>query len=121
MHNRVFLIASSLTGIIANKVDITPHDMYSSSVGALGCKLNTNRVAYWPSPVDCDNICVKLTYDERSLYLLKIDQSAGAYDVSYDAWNYLAFGEATTVNPHMGGAISMIYEFVDADNYKVHL
>lgn len=31
---------------------ITPHDMYSSSVGVLGCKIDTNRVAYWPQSVD---------------------------------------------------------------------
>lgn len=29
----------------SQSASITPHDMYSSSVGALGCKLDTNRVA----------------------------------------------------------------------------
>jgi hypothetical protein len=60
----------------------TPHDKYSSSVGVLGCKINTNRVAYWPGSVDCNNICVKLSYNGRSVNLLRIDQSGGAYDVS---------------------------------------
>ena len=31
-------------------ITVTPHEQYSSSIGALGCKLNTNRVAYWPEP-----------------------------------------------------------------------
>ncbi len=55
-------------------VSVTPHDMYSSSVGVLGCKINTNRVAYWPMSVDCDNICVQVSYQGRSLNLLRIDQ-----------------------------------------------
>jgi hypothetical protein len=32
--------------------------MYSSSAGVLGCKVNTDRIAYWPMAVDCHNICV---------------------------------------------------------------
>ncbi|CAM1509402.1 Fc.00g031410.m01.CDS01 [Cosmosporella sp. VM-42] len=95
---------------------ITPHEQYSSSVGVLGCKINTNRVAYWPSSVGCDNICVKVSYGGRSLYLLKIDQSGGAYDISYDAWNQLAFGVSATVEPHQGGGISMTIEDVAASN-----
>lgn len=30
-------------------ISVTPHVEYSSSVSVLGCKTNTNRVAYWPS------------------------------------------------------------------------
>lgn len=93
---------------------VTPHEQYSSSIGVLGCLINTNRVAYWPMGVDCNNICVKVTNGDRSLTLLKIDQSGGAYDISYDAWNYLGFGESATKDPHMGGGIPMNYEFVDA-------
>ena len=54
----------------------TPHDSYSSSIGVLGCKVNTNRVAYWPGSVDCNNICVSLSYEDRSVNLLRVDQSS---------------------------------------------
>lgn len=93
---------------------ITPHESYSSSVGVIGCKINTNRVAYWPSPVDCNDICVKISYQGRSLNVLKIDTSGGAFDISYDAWNYLGFGVSATEDPRMGGGISMEYESVPA-------
>ncbi|KAG7402708.1 hypothetical protein Forpe1208_v012116 [Fusarium oxysporum f. sp. rapae] len=95
-------------------VSITPHDQYSSSIGVLGCKINTNRVAYWPRSVDCNNICVKVSYEGRSLYLLNIDSSGGAYDISYDAWNYLGFGKSASIDPQLGGGITMNYEFVHA-------
>jgi hypothetical protein len=101
-------------GAAAKGVWTTPHDSYSSSVGVLGCKVNTNRVAYWPGSVDCNNICVKLSYGERSVHLLRVDQSGGAYDISYDAWNYLQTGESATANPIAGGAVAMEYEDVDA-------
>ncbi|KAK1771945.1 hypothetical protein QBC33DRAFT_555102 [Phialemonium atrogriseum] len=90
-------------------VSVTPHDMYSSSVGVLGCYINTNRVAYWPGSVDCNNICIKLSYGGRSVNLLRIDQSGGAYDVSYDAWNYLYTGFSAKDQPAAGGAIAMDY------------
>jgi hypothetical protein len=93
---------------------VTPHAQYSSSIGVPGCKIDTNRVAYWPGSVDCNNICVKVTNGDRSLTLLKIDSSAGAHDISYDAWNYLGFGSSATADPHMGDGIAMDYEFVDA-------
>ncbi|KAF2666399.1 hypothetical protein BT63DRAFT_428172 [Microthyrium microscopicum] len=92
----------------------TPHDSYSSSVGVLGCYVNTNRIAYWPMSVDCTNICVSLSYGGRSVYLLRVDQSGGAYDVSYDAWNYLITGSSATSKPTAGGATEMQYEAVDA-------
>jgi hypothetical protein len=94
----------------------TPHDSYSSSVGVLGCKINTNRVAYWPASVDCNNICVQLSYEGRSVNLLRIDQSGGAYDVSYDAWNYLYTGYSAEVKPVTGGAIAMEYQNLDASS-----
>jgi hypothetical protein len=101
---------------IADSVTVwaTPHASYSSSVGVLGCKINTDRVAYWPMSVDCTNICVSLSYGGRSVYLLRIDQSGGAYDVSYDAWNYLLTGSSATSKPTAGGATPMEYEMVDA-------
>ncbi|OAQ61459.1 cerato-platanin [Pochonia chlamydosporia 170] len=97
---------------------ITPHDQYSSSIGVIGGKINTNRVAYWPMGVNCNDICVKVSYKGRSVHLLKIDQSGGAHDISYDAWNYLAFGKSAKDEPHTGGGIAMDYEFVDADECK---
>ena len=94
-------------------VPVTPHDSYSSSVGVLGCKINTNRVAYWPIAIDCNNICVSLSYSGRSVYLLRIDQSGGAHDVSYDAWNYLITGKSASSDPTAGGAVNMETENVD--------
>ncbi|KAM0541351.1 hypothetical protein ACHAPJ_013271 [Fusarium lateritium] len=92
----------------------TPHDSYSSSIGVLGCKVNTNRIAYWPNSVDCNNICVALTYEDRTVHLLRIDQSQGAHDVSYDAWNYLYTGYSATDKPTAGGPVEMTFENVDA-------
>ncbi|PNY29750.1 Uncharacterized protein TCAP_00337 [Tolypocladium capitatum] len=97
-------------------VGATPHDSYSSSVGVLGCKINTNRVAYWPNAVHCDNVCVSLSYGGRKVYLLRIDQSGGAHDVSYDAWNYLYTGYSATDRPTAGGSVNMQFENVDASN-----
>ncbi|KAG9536807.1 hypothetical protein KCV04_g23531, partial [Aureobasidium melanogenum] len=88
-------------------ISVTPHVEYSSSVGVLGCKINTNRVAYWPMSVDCDNMCVKVSHQGRSLNLLRVDQSGGAYDMSYDAWNTLVTGKNATVAPTMGGGVDM--------------
>ncbi|ORY70925.1 uncharacterized protein BCR38DRAFT_415461 [Pseudomassariella vexata] len=95
----------------------TPHESYSSSIGALGCKLNTNRVAYFPLAPSCSSLCIRLTHASsgRSLALLRIDQSDGAHDVSYDAWNYLVTGASATDAPTTGGAVAMDYEEVDMD------
>ncbi|CAK7210998.1 hypothetical protein SEUCBS140593_001019 [Sporothrix eucalyptigena] len=95
-------------------VGVTPHASYSSSIGVLGCKVNTNRIAYWPMAVDCNNICVSLSYSGRQVYLLRIDQSGGAHDVSYDAWNYLITGKSATADPTAGGSVNMETENVDA-------
>ena len=93
---------------------VTPHDSYSSSIGVLGCKIDTNRVAYWPGTVDCNNICVSLTYAGRSVKLLRVDQSGGAYDVSYDAWNYLYTGYSAQEKPAVGGGVPMEYKPLEA-------
>ncbi|KAL2255907.1 hypothetical protein VTK26DRAFT_2502 [Humicola hyalothermophila] len=92
---------------------ITPHESYSSSVGVLGCKVDTNRIAYWPPSVDCNSICVSLTYEGRTVNLLRIDQSEGAHDVSYDAWNYLYTGFSATEKPAVGGPVAVEYKDVD--------
>lgn len=102
----------------SNSASITPHAQYSSSVGVLGCKIDTNRVAYWPGSVGCDDLCVKITNGGRSTHVLKIDSSAGAHDISYDAWNYLGFGHSAKDDPQMGGGIAMEYETVDMDECK---
>lgn len=94
-------------------ISITPHDSYSSSIGVLGCKIDTNRVAYWPTFPSCNNMCVKVSANGRSVNLLKIDQSGGAYDISYDAWNYLSTGLSAVDNPTTGGGVSATYEDVD--------
>ncbi|KAK2005373.1 hypothetical protein LZ32DRAFT_612157, partial [Colletotrichum eremochloae] len=64
--------------------------------------------------VDCHNICVKVSNSGRSLHLLKIDQSQSAYDISYDAWNYLVTGMPAGEAPITGGGIWMDREFVEA-------
>jgi hypothetical protein len=97
----------------AEAVNVTPHDSYSSSVGVLGCKIDTNRVAYWPGNVDCNNFCIKLSHEGRSVNILRIDTSGGAHDVSYDAWNYLVTGKSATEDPTAGGGVNMDYEVVD--------
>lgn len=116
------LASAALTGAMparrSQSASITPHDQYSSSIGVPGCKINSNRVAYWPGSVNCNDICVKVTHGDRSLHLLRIDSSAGAYDISYDAWNELAFGASAKDEPHMGGGIDMEYEYVDNEECK---
>lgn len=115
------LLANAAVVAAANagtKVWATPHDSYSSSIGVLGCKVNTDRVAYWPDTVTCDNICVSLSYEDRQLYLLRIDQSGGAHDVSYDAWNYLYTGKSATDKPVAGGAIEMTAQAADPSKCK---
>lgn len=97
---------------------MTPHEKYSSSVGVLGCKINTNRIAYWPGPVSCNDICIKVSYADRSLKLLKVDSSDGAFDLSYDAWNFLAFGKSAKEEPHQAGGIGMVYELVPPEDCR---
>jgi hypothetical protein len=110
------LVAAALPAVLAggSGVSVTPHDKYSSSVGVLGCKVNTDRIAYWPGSISCDSICISLSYEGRSVKLLRIDQSQGAHDVSYDAWNYLVSGKSARKDPQMGGGIAMEYEELDA-------
>lgn len=69
--------AADITG--SGDISVTPHDMYSSSIGVLGCKVDTNRIAYFPAWPGCDNLCIRLTYQDRSLTVLHIDTSGGAY------------------------------------------
>ncbi|CRK30913.1 hypothetical protein BN1708_018583, partial [Verticillium longisporum] len=87
----------------------TPHEQYSSSVGVLGCKIDTNRVAYWPAAISCNDICVEVQHEGRKAKLLRIDRSEGAYDMSYDAWNYLYTGKSARDEPAVGGPVEMQY------------
>jgi len=99
----------------SGSVSVTPHDKYSSSIGVLGCKVNTNRIAYWPLWPSCNDLCVKVSANGRSVTLLHIDTSGGAHDISYDAWNYLYTGNNATSNPSSGGGLAATYEFVPMD------
>ncbi|EMR87677.1 hypothetical protein BcDW1_3673 [Botrytis cinerea BcDW1] len=91
-------------------VTVTPHAQFGSSIGVLGCMINTNRVAYWPTYPDCGaSMCVQVSYGGRSVNLLHIDHSGGAHDISYDAWNYLYTGQSATVKPEQGGGILATY------------
>ncbi|KAF9877866.1 hypothetical protein CkaCkLH20_04442 [Colletotrichum karsti] len=115
----LLLAASSPSAVLADgTVWATPHDSYSSSVGVLGCKINTDRVAYWPGSVDCNNLCISLSYEDRTVKLLRIDQSQGAYDISYDAWNYLYTGNSAKKLPVAGGPLAMEYKELHADECK---
>ncbi|KAM0749441.1 hypothetical protein T439DRAFT_327139 [Meredithblackwellia eburnea MCA 4105] len=121
-HRRHHATSSrSYTSGGSGSAGITPHDVYGSSAGVPGCKININRVAYWPSAVSCDDICVKVTNKVagRSVFLLKIDQSQGsnaAHDISYDAYNYLKTGQSATVHPITGGPETWDYQYVDPSN-----
>lgn len=107
--------AVPLTSGDGGSISVTPHDQYSSSAGVLGCKINTDRVAYWPGPVDCNNICVEVSYDGRSVKLLRVDQSGGAHDISYDAWNYLVSGQPARSHPVAGGGVAATYRSLPMD------
>ncbi|KAG5913212.1 hypothetical protein E4U42_001370 [Claviceps africana] len=120
-HASGSLVERGQQGDGAATIWATPHDSYSSSVGVLGCKIDTNRVAYWPQPVDCDGICVQVEYQDRRVHLLRIDQSTGAHDMSYDAWNYLYTGYSATERPTAGGAVEMKYRNVDASECRALL
>ncbi|KAF1967949.1 hypothetical protein BU23DRAFT_279957 [Bimuria novae-zelandiae CBS 107.79] len=100
-------LASAATAI---GISITPHEQYSSSIGVLGCLIDTNRVAYWPMQPDCNNLCMRVTANGRTVNLLQIDTSGGAFDISYDAWNYLNVGASATQTPTQGGGIPAEYE-----------
>lgn len=116
----VFALGAT-TLVAADRLAITPHDSYSSSIGVLGCKINTDRVAYWPMAVDCDDICVRVSHGGRSVDLLRIDQSTGAYDISYDAWNYLVTGRGAAEGAATGGPVEMEVQRIPADNCLRHI
>lgn len=106
---------------VLQPITITPHVQYSSSIGVLGCKIDTNRVAYWPTAVSCDQMCVRVRANGRNVTLLKIDHSGGANDISYDAWNYLAIGQSATENPTQGGGFAAGWEPVSMSECAANL
>lgn len=110
MMSKIAATLSMATVALAAGISITPHDSFSSSIGVLGCHINTNRVAYWPMQPGCDSLCKKVTSNGRSVHLLHIDTSGGAFDISYDAWNYLNVGAGAAQQPTMGGGIPAEWE-----------
>lgn len=60
--------------------------------------------------MDCNSICVEVSCAGRSVKLLRVDQSDGAYDISYDAWNYLVTGQTARTDPVAGGGIAATYQ-----------
>lgn len=64
-------------------------------------------------------MCIKLKYGSRSRTVLHIDQSAGAYDISFDTFQYLAFGTSAIPSPGSptyllaGSSFPLDYEVVD--------
>ncbi|KAK3342276.1 hypothetical protein B0H65DRAFT_539997 [Neurospora tetraspora] len=102
----------------AGQIWLTPHDQYSSSVGVLGCKVDINHMAYWPEAIGCDDICVEVTAFDRTVTLLRVDNSVGAHDISFNNWNYLETGYPATVKnqikPSEGFTAS--YKTVDPNN-----
>lgn len=83
-----------------------------SGVGALGCKVNPNMVAYQPGPVNCDNICVQVSYQGRSVVLLNVGQPQVNFGVSYDAWNYLGFGVSAYMSAQPAAVLPMSWDYV---------
>ncbi|KAK4222763.1 hypothetical protein QBC38DRAFT_512766 [Podospora fimiseda] len=68
--------------------------------------------------VDCNNICVRVSYQGRSVELLRIDQSGGAHDISYDAWNYLTTSFSAKDKPTTGGGVTMDVEYLPGDSCR---
>lgn len=118
MFSKIAATLSMASAAMAISASITPHEQYSSSIGVLGCLINTDRVAYWPMQPGCDSMCKKVTANGRTVHLLQIDTSGGAYDISYDAWNYLNVGVSATVKPTQGGGIPAQYENVGMEECR---
>lgn len=87
---------------------LTPQADYASSLGILGCKVNTDLVVSWPKAADCESLCVRITTNTRSLHLLQVDQSISAYGISNYVFDILISGE----NRPAGEGALIEYEFV---------
>lgn len=116
---RAGVLARNETGLApTGSVDVKVHDAFSSSIGVLGCKVDVNRIAYWPGTPDCSNMCIKLTSGSRSRTVLHIDTSGGSHDISFDTYQYLAFGTSGSASESpvyqvAKGYAPMDYEVVD--------
>ena len=74
-------------------IALDSHVEYSSSMGVIGCLVDTNRIAYFPMTPPCSNPCIKLTAPNgNTINVLHIDQSGGSYDISMDAYKTLKYG-----------------------------
>ncbi|KAL2108572.1 hypothetical protein VUR80DRAFT_3622 [Thermomyces stellatus] len=110
MHRRLIASLGLVLRLARARMEgVTPHQQYSSSIGVPGCLIDTNRVAYFPTQPSCTEPCVRIMHpeSERQLTLLHIDRSGGAYDISYDAWNYLKSGAGAKEGPETGAAVNM--------------
>lgn len=63
-------------------------------------------------------MCIKLKFGSRSRTVLHIDVSGGAHDISFDTYQYLAYGTSATASPAFlnsagDGALPVDYEIVD--------
>ncbi|KAK3948038.1 hypothetical protein QBC32DRAFT_373873 [Pseudoneurospora amorphoporcata] len=89
----------------AGEIWLTPHDLYSSSVGVLGCKVNVNHMAYWPEAIGCDDICVEVTNPKNGLF---------------NNWNYLETGHPATEKDQIvpSGGFTANYKTVDPNNCR---
>lgn len=118
MHHQALTLLALIGLASAKSVSVTPHAQFSSSVGVLGCLIDTNRVAYFPSSPSCSKPCLRLKAkdDDRELTVLHIDSSAGAHDISYDAWNYLKTGSSARDDPTEGGGIDVEVEELSLDD-----
>lgn len=105
--------ASRITG--PTSLAITPHSQFSSSLGLVGCMVNTSRMAYWPECIDtCRGSCYKVTHGSRSVYLLHADNSGGAHDISAEAMIYLTDGTTPSQPNHLqSGPVTMQVEPAD--------
>ncbi|GAM90554.1 hypothetical protein ANO11243_085980 [Dothideomycetidae sp. 11243] len=109
--------AGLLSMAVADSATFTPQVQFSSSIGVLGCKVDYNRVAYFPYLPGCDNLCVKVSYGDRSVNLLHIDTSGAAHDISADAFTYLITGqEASASNPVPSTPTEMEWSVISMDN-----
>jgi hypothetical protein len=110
------ITAGLLAAASAESVSITPHVQYSSTIGVPGCHVDVNRIAYFPKYPDCDNLCLEVSANGRKVNLLHVDVSGSAYDISYDAYNYLVTGASAKDQPIQGGGVPADVKPVDMSN-----
>lgn len=108
-------------------IKATAHVQYASSIGVLGCKgVDLSRIAFFPGTPGCDDFCVRVTYEGRSLNLLRVDSSgsapspdnSGTFDMSCQAYDYLVHGTDNKNSCKTGDRTPMSYETVDPRECK---